>query len=394
MSSYGSDEDDVGSEEGADGGGNDLLSSIGWEKQTQVSPSTVMRIRRDLQEFFSDPDPDIFMAPDEEDVTILHTIIVGPKGTPYEGGFYYFVVQFLYNYPNEPPKVKLMTTGNGKVSLNPNLYECGRVCLSILGTWDGPSWSPVLNTRSLLLSIQSLMTPDPYFNEPSYSDLTEDPEHVHRALKYKEFATHENLRVAVLDMIQPLNTDTRFMPSVLRGVVRDLFVQKVTFYEEKALEFRGLNGQSRQGPWGGSVGYFDFDAITSRLQEEKEKLASKSEDQGLVAYKGLIAYEAMTRGYLNKALVGPSTSRSGLNIPQPPVDNFTCEDTSSDEEPEEYDDEEELEDLEDVEEVEEVAEDSDHEEGEVVDADDDQVGDADHKRDHGEDVDLVSIQSD
>lgn len=41
------------------------------------------------------------------------------------------------NYPNEPPKVNLMTTGGGKIRFNPNLYSNGYVCLSLLGTWSG-----------------------------------------------------------------------------------------------------------------------------------------------------------------------------------------------------------------------------------------------------------------
>ena len=63
-----------------------------------------------------------------------------------------------------------------------------QVCLSILGTWAGPSWSPALSLSSLLISIQvslslsafnctnnlsfsflqSLMTDKPYHNEPGY----------------------------------------------------------------------------------------------------------------------------------------------------------------------------------------------------------------------------------
>jgi ubiquitin-protein ligase len=46
-------------------------------------------------------------------------------------------VFFEDSYPNTSPKVNLVTTGNGKVRFNPNLYACGKVCLSLLGTWRG-----------------------------------------------------------------------------------------------------------------------------------------------------------------------------------------------------------------------------------------------------------------
>lgn len=52
----------------------------------------------------------------------------------------------------------------GGVRFNPNLYANGKVCLSILGTWEGPSWSSALGLSSVLLSIQSLLSPTPYYN--------------------------------------------------------------------------------------------------------------------------------------------------------------------------------------------------------------------------------------
>lgn len=56
---------------------------------------------------------------------------------------------------------------------NPNLYDNGTVCLSLLGTWSGAAgetWDP--NASSIcqvLISIQSLIfVNEPYFNEPGY----------------------------------------------------------------------------------------------------------------------------------------------------------------------------------------------------------------------------------
>jgi len=65
----------------------------------------------------------------------------------------------------KPPNVLLRTTDGGRVRFNPNLYSSGRVCLSILGTWDGPAWSSAESLASVLLSIQSLMCPKPYHSK-------------------------------------------------------------------------------------------------------------------------------------------------------------------------------------------------------------------------------------
>ena len=63
-------------------------------------------------------------------------LISGPEGTPYENnGLLLFDVFFPPTYPAVPPQVNLCTTGRAAVRFNPNLYNCGKVCLSILGTW-------------------------------------------------------------------------------------------------------------------------------------------------------------------------------------------------------------------------------------------------------------------
>jgi hypothetical protein len=49
--------------------------------------------------------------------------------------------------PSAPHRqVQFLTTGGGQVRFNPNLYNCGKVCLSLLGTWSGPSWQPGIST--------------------------------------------------------------------------------------------------------------------------------------------------------------------------------------------------------------------------------------------------------
>ena len=65
-----------------------------------------------------------------------------------------------------------MTTSNGTVRFNPNLYRNGKVCLSILGTWEGPAWLPSQSIASVLMSIQSLMNNNPYFNEPGHETVS------------------------------------------------------------------------------------------------------------------------------------------------------------------------------------------------------------------------------
>ncbi|XP_069118544.1 baculoviral IAP repeat-containing protein 6-like isoform X2 [Argopecten irradians] len=115
----------------------------------------------------------VFVRCDEERLDIMKVMITGPADTPYENGCFEFDVYFPQDYPNSPPFINLETTGNHTIRFNPNLYNDGKVCLSVLNTWHGrpeEKWNS--NTSSflqVLVSIQSLiLVSEPYFNEPGY----------------------------------------------------------------------------------------------------------------------------------------------------------------------------------------------------------------------------------
>ena len=78
--------------------------------------------------------------------SVHRALIIGPADTPYANGCFIFDIFLPHNYPTVPPAVQFKTTGGGRVRFNPNLYECGKVCLSLLGTWSGPSWDPAHST--------------------------------------------------------------------------------------------------------------------------------------------------------------------------------------------------------------------------------------------------------
>lgn len=103
-------------------------------------------------------------------------MVIGPPGTPYEGGFWFFSVKFNDQHPFEPPEV-LSLTQDGRTRFNPNMYREGKVCLSLLGTWhQGDKWSSVQTLGSVLLSILGMvLTEEPLRNEPCYSTFATHP---------------------------------------------------------------------------------------------------------------------------------------------------------------------------------------------------------------------------
>ncbi|KAI3970666.1 hypothetical protein MKX01_024313 [Papaver californicum] len=115
----------------------------------------------------------IYVRAYEGRIDLLRAVIVGPTGTPYHDGLFFFDIKFPSDYPNSPPKVHYHSFGH---RLNPNLYQNGFVCLSLLNTWSGnvnEKWKPSQSTiLQVLVSIQGLvLNAKPYFNEPAFANL-------------------------------------------------------------------------------------------------------------------------------------------------------------------------------------------------------------------------------
>ena len=114
------------------------------------APKTIKRIALDIASLSTslplNCSSSIYVVCDDNNTPLLRAIITGPEGTPYTGGIYEFDIFFPSRYPVVPPMVQFCTTGGGKVRFNPNLYACGKVCLSLLGTWQGEKWNKETST--------------------------------------------------------------------------------------------------------------------------------------------------------------------------------------------------------------------------------------------------------
>lgn len=165
------------------------------ELNSKIDNKSLMRIVSEISSFKSglplNWESSIWMRVPKNKMNLFTFIISGPKDTPYENGLFEFHACFPTDYPNKEPKVLLVTTGFGKVRFNPNLYNCGKVCLSLLGTWSGEQgekWNPKTSTfLQVLISIQSLiLVEQPYFNEPGYERDMHTPKGKQRSADYNE----------------------------------------------------------------------------------------------------------------------------------------------------------------------------------------------------------------
>lgn len=165
---------------------------------------SINRITKEVAHINKSGDLSLAVACRDEDVRQLRALIVGPPDTPYEFGFFEFQVKFPKDYPIKSPSVTCTTTNHGRTRFNPNIYAQGKVCLSILGTWHGEKgeeWSSAQGLESVLLSIQSLMSPNPWENEPGEEGgkLTEA-----EPAAYANKVRHESLRIAVIGRLEKL----------------------------------------------------------------------------------------------------------------------------------------------------------------------------------------------
>eukprot|EP00451_Oxyrrhis_marina_P034444 CAMPEP_0204371384 /NCGR_PEP_ID=MMETSP0469-20131031/46462_1 /ASSEMBLY_ACC=CAM_ASM_000384 /TAXON_ID=2969 /ORGANISM="Oxyrrhis marina" /LENGTH=166 /DNA_ID=CAMNT_0051361485 /DNA_START=54 /DNA_END=554 /DNA_ORIENTATION=+ len=131
-------------------------------EQTRISSSTktntstasvdtagqMKRLQGELRTLMMSGDRGISAFPDGESLLTWAATIEGPPETVFEGLTYKLKVTFPEDYPYSPPAVTFTTP-----IFHPNVDLKGNICLDILQD----KWSPAYNTRSLLLSLQSLL---------------------------------------------------------------------------------------------------------------------------------------------------------------------------------------------------------------------------------------------
>jgi ubiquitin-conjugating enzyme E2 D/E len=119
------------------------------------------RLQKELLDMEKDAPSNCSAGLINDDIFSWKATLLGPTGTPYEGGIFYLKIFFTPDYPFKPPKITFET----KI-YHPNINSVGAICLDILKD----NWSPALNISKVLLSICSLLS-DPNPDDPLVSDI-------------------------------------------------------------------------------------------------------------------------------------------------------------------------------------------------------------------------------
>ncbi|KAG0652345.1 Ubiquitin-ligase 1 [Hyphodiscus hymeniophilus] len=120
-----------------------------------MATNRLRRVAKELSEIHGDEHSKILVeSADGSDLTHLLASFPGPPDTPYEGGTYIVDIKIPQEYPFRPPVMFFKTK-----LWHPNVSsQTGAICLDTLGS----AWSPVLNIKTTLLSLQLLLSvPEP-----------------------------------------------------------------------------------------------------------------------------------------------------------------------------------------------------------------------------------------
>lgn len=170
-------------------------------KKHIVSRETALRLLKDVRTIIKNPlcDNGIYYVHDDEDILKGYAMIVGPADTPYFGGYYFFEFDYPQDYPFSPPKVTYKTN-NGTTRFNPNLYKCGKVCVSILNTWSGDKWTACQSISTILLTLCSLLNEKPFLNEPGQLETSTGFNEYHKSIAFM------NINFSICDIIMNIRT--------------------------------------------------------------------------------------------------------------------------------------------------------------------------------------------
>ena len=195
-----------------------------------IGKETIRRLVKDVKDIIKNPltEHGVHYMHDETNMLKGRALILGPKNTPYENGCYLFEFNFPPNYPYSPPKLKYCTN-DGTTRFNPNLYKCGKVCLSILNTWRGEQWESCQSITTVLLTLCTTLNETPLLNEPGVSKSHENYNDYNTILNYK------NLEIATLDTLTNamiINNFNMFLP-----------IMKKNFFDNYAHNINKINNE-------------------------------------------------------------------------------------------------------------------------------------------------------
>lgn len=158
--------------------------------------SAFKRLSREIMRISDLSNVGIYYKQDQHILTQGVAMIIGPTDSIYANCPLFFKFDFPSDYPFRPPTVTFLTN-DGKTRFHPNLYTDGKVCLSILGTYSGPSWQSTMSFSMILLSLKALLDMNPLRHEPGYENISLDHNY---AKHYREYVQYRIVKCTLKEL--------------------------------------------------------------------------------------------------------------------------------------------------------------------------------------------------
>ena len=244
-----------------------------------IKKENAKRLIKDIKQLRTDPIECIHYIHDTTNILRGYGLIIGPPDTPYEGGYYLFLFDFPQNYPYSPPKLTFYTN-DGLTRMHPNLYKNGKVCLSILNTWSGESWTGCQTISSVLLTIRSIMTSDPLLHEPCIDKFHKD------FYTYTEMIRYKNIETGMLYILKTdeLNVYFRELINIAKRDFIDNYDKKIEIVKKSSELFIESENRIRRE---GNVLYaniynmrciVDYNSLMTEMEKTQVTLIKKMKE--------------------------------------------------------------------------------------------------------------------
>ena len=112
--------------------------------------SAAVRIQRELMDFQQNSPPSLSVNVRADNMNVWVVTLNGVEGTLFEGEKHKLRIEFPREYPAKPPSVYFLKP----TPRHPHVYTNGDICLDLLGK----GWKPQITTRTLAISILSMLS--------------------------------------------------------------------------------------------------------------------------------------------------------------------------------------------------------------------------------------------
>jgi ubiquitin-protein ligase len=195
-----------------------------------------------------------------DNLDLFYIMVRGPEG-PYHGTLFFFTLEpwtSFYatenannlTYPASPPKI--LHQSPWSIRSHPNLYHTGgdfvehtrvggaKVCLSILGTWEGPKWSAMYKFMHIFQTIRSILDNEPLRNEPAYTN-NRGPV-VQAYSKYVQYVTlRETFERLFLPVLSGKIPDNAIYLKLFKDEIQQIWTDHKKWYLDHAARLESVN---------------------------------------------------------------------------------------------------------------------------------------------------------